>query len=86
MTLPIIPLHEETAPRWLQDSPAVRAVPTLDDLRAARDEQYEAFQLYWTERNEGKDFTESRLVYFAAMERFADLSTQRFMARMKGVE
>lgn len=80
MTSPI-KLYPETTPSWLSDP--VQAVPTLDDLKAAVAETYEAFERFNADREAGRDTTESHASYMCAIERQCDLNNQRFVAALK---
>ena len=74
--------HEETTPTWFRGDP-VRAVPTHEELSAAAQASYDAFEAYHAAYKAGQDVTDLWAEYMAAIDHAADVSNQRFVAKLK---
>jgi len=83
MTQPVITLYPECTPNWYRD--AVKPVPTLDDLSAAAQASYDAFEAYHRAYHAGEDVTELWAEYMAAIDHAANVSNQRFIAKLEEV-
>lgn len=80
MTQPIT-LYPETSPNWYREP--VKAVPTRDDLSAAAQASYDAFEAYHRAYHAGEDVTELWAEYMSAIDHATNVSIQRFIAKLE---
>tara|TARA_R100001086_G_scaffold243404_1_gene172169 strand:+ start:429 stop:647 length:219 start_codon:yes stop_codon:yes gene_type:complete len=64
-------------------TPPVTAVPTQQDLSDAAQASYDAFEAYHAAYKAGEDVTDLWATYMAAIDHAADVSNQRFVAKLK---
>ena len=82
MTQPVT-RSTECAAKWYRDP--VKPVPTLDDLSAAAQASYDAFEAYHRAYHAGEDVTELWAEYMSAIDHAANVSNQRFIAKLEEV-
>lgn len=73
---PILPLPTETEP--------VRTVPTQQDLSDAAQASFDAFEVFYADREAGRDTTESHAAYMSAIKLTCDLWFLKNQADLKG--